>query len=91
MPYLPLLPCLTLTELVLMKEMILLHFLFNAIDQNHSSLLLQAQLAGLGLFLCQAGHSEAEMLIKKRPFWLYWTKGKAASAVATAVLSRAMS
>lgn len=91
MPYLPLLPCLALTELVLMKEIIFIHFLFNAIDKNHSSLLLHAQLAGLGLFLLWAGHSAAEMLIKKRPFWPYWTRGKAAPAGAAVVLSRAMS
>lgn len=90
MPYLPRLPCLALTELVLMKE-IYLHFLFSAIDQNHSSLLLHAQLAGLGLFLHWPGHSAAEMSIKNIPFWLYWTRVKAASAVATAVLCRAMS
>lgn len=56
MPYLPVLLCLALTELVPMKEIIYLHFLFSAIYQNHSSLLLHAQLAGLGL-LYWAGHS----------------------------------
>lgn len=85
MLYLPLLPCFALTELVLMKEIIFIHFLFNAVDQNHGNLLLQ--LAGLGLFLLCA----AEMLIKKRPFWLYWTRRKAAPAGATVVLSRAVS
>lgn len=91
MLYLLLLPCLALTDLALMKEIIYLHFLFSAIDQNHSSLLLHAQLAGWGLFLHWAGHSAAEMLTKKIPFWLWWTRVKAASAVATAVLSRVMS
>lgn len=91
MPYLPLLLCLALTELVLMKKIIFIHFLLHAIDQNHSSLLLHAQLAGLGLFLLWAGHSAAEMLIKKRPFWLYWTRGKAAPAGAIVALSRDMS
>lgn len=91
MPCLPLLPSLGFTELILMKEIIYLHFLFSAIDQNHSSFLLHAQLTGLGMFLHWAGHSAAEMLIKKIPFWLYWTRVKAASAVVTAVLSRAMS
>lgn len=89
MPYLFLLHCLAFTELVLMKEIIYLHFLFSAID--HSNLLLHVQLAGLGLFLHWAGHSAAEMLIKKIPFCLFWTRVKAATAVATAVLSRAMS
>lgn len=63
MPYLPLLPSLGLTELVLMKEIIYLHFLFSAIDQNHSSLLLHAQLAGLGMFLHWAGLNKEDSLL----------------------------
>lgn len=51
MPYLPLLSHLTLTELVLMKEIGYLLVLFNATEQNQCSLLLHAQFAGLGVFL----------------------------------------
>lgn len=71
MPYFPFLLRLALTQLVCMKEITYLHFLFSAINQNHSSLVLHAQLTGLGLFLHWAGHRAAKMLIKKRPFWLY--------------------
>lgn len=67
-PHLPLLPCLAITELVLMKEMSYLGFLFNAVQQNHSSLLLHAQRAGLGPLLPCTGHMVIEMLVQEDLF-----------------------
>lgn len=64
-PHLPLLPCLAITELVLMKEMSYLDFLFNAIQQNHSSFLLHA---GLGPLLHCTGHTVVEMLVQEGLF-----------------------
>lgn len=49
-----------------MKEKSYLGFLFSAIQQNHSSLLLHAQYAGLGLVLHWAGHSAVEMLMQEQ-------------------------